>query len=110
VALGPAHVDKSALNYIFRAILKRLGIRGLPGEKAPRLHDMRHACAVHRLLRWYREGTDVQSKLPLLSTFLGHIDPKSTQVYLTITAALLQEANTRFYRNFGYLFDQENER
>jgi site-specific recombinase XerD len=68
---------------------------------------MRHAFAVQRLLRWYREGVDVQSKLPLLSTFMGHIDPTSTQVYLTITAALLPEANTRFHRSFGCLFDPE---
>ena len=79
----------------------------MPGQKAPRLHDLRHTFAVHRLLRWYRDGADVQSKLPMLSTFMGHIDPTSTQVYLTITAALLQEANSRFHRNFGYLFDQE---
>jgi integrase len=110
VALGPGHVDQSGLNKTFRAIVDRLGVRGLPGQKAPRPHDMRHAFAVHRLVRWYREGVDVQSKLPLLATFLGHLDPTSTQVYLTITASLLQEANTRFYRSFGYLFDPENDR
>jgi integrase len=110
VALGPSHVDQSGMNNTFRAIVDRLGIQGGPGHKAPRPHDLRHSFAVHRLLRWYREGADVQSKLPLLSTFMGHIDPTSTQVYLTITAALLQEANARFHRNFGYLFDQENDR
>jgi site-specific recombinase XerD len=86
------------------------GIHGGSGHKAPRPHDMRHSFAVHRLLRWYREGADVQSKLLVLSTFMGHIDPTSTQVYLTITAALLHEANGRFHRSFGYLFDQENDR
>lgn len=107
VALGPGHVDQSGLNNTFRAVVDGLGIRGLPGQKAPRPHDLRHTFAVHRLLRWYRDGADVQSKLPALSTFMGHIDPTSTQVYLTITAALLQEANSRFYRSFGHLFDQE---
>ena len=110
VALGPDHVDQSGLNNTFRAVVDGLGIRGLPGQKAPRLHDLRHTFAVHRLLRWYREGADVQSKLPALSTFMGHIDPTSTQVYLTITAALLQEANARFHRSFGHLFDQEKHR
>jgi integrase len=109
VALGPAHVHQRTVDSAFSEIRKRLDIRGLPGQKAPRLHDMRHTFAVNRLLRWYREGADVQSKLPALSTFLGHLDPRSTQVYLTMTAALLQEANTRFYRNFGHLFDQEKE-
>jgi hypothetical protein len=35
-------------------------------------------------------------RLPLLSTYLGHICLVSTQVYLDITAALLQEAARRF--------------
>jgi integrase len=109
VALGPGHVDQSGMNNTFRAVVDGLGIRGLPGQKAPRPHDLRHTFAVHRLLRWYREGADVQSKLPALSTFMGHIDPTSTQVYLTITAALLQEANSRFYQSFGHLFDQEKQ-
>lgn len=107
VALGPDHVNQSGLNNTFRAVVDGLDIRGLPGQKAPRPHDLRHTFAVHRLLRWYRDGADVQSKLPALSTFMGHIDPTSTQVYLTITAALLQEANTRFHRSFGHLFDRE---
>jgi len=110
VALGPGHVDQSGMNNIFRAIVDRLGIQGGAGYKPPRPHDMRHSFAVQRLLRWYREGADVQAKLPMLSTFMGHIDPTSTQVYLTITAALLHEANGRFHRSFGHLFDQENDR
>ena len=110
IARGPSHVEQSGLNNTFRALVDRLGIGGVPGQKAPRPHDLRHTFAVHRLLRWYRDGADVQSKLPVLSTFMGHIDPTSTQVYLTMTAALLQEANARFHRNFGYLFDQEKPR
>ena len=63
-----------------------------------------------RLLRWYRQGVDVQSRLPLLSVFLGHINPMSTEVYLTITTELLQEANVRFHRHFGCCFDDEEVR
>lgn len=61
VALGPAHVHQSVLNYTFRGILRGLGIRGTDGQKAHRLHDIRHSFAVNRLLRWYRDGADVQS-------------------------------------------------
>ena len=85
------------------------GIHGGPGYKRPRPHDMRHSFAVHRLLRWYQDGEDVPSKLPLLSTFLGHLDPTSTQVYLTISAPLLREANATFYQRFGCLFDTESD-
>ena len=95
------------LMVFFRNILSTLGIAGIPGQNPPRLHDLRHTFAVHRLLRWYREGVDVQSRLPLLATFLGHVEPQSTEVYLTITAELLQEANNRFYQHFGQQFDEE---
>jgi hypothetical protein len=53
------------------------------------------------LLRWYREGVDPNRRLLHLATFLGHVDPTSTAVYLTITAELLDEASTRF-RNFAH--------
>ena len=64
----------------------------------PRLHDLRHAFAVHRLTAWYREGADVQRLLPLLSTYLGHVSVAATQVYLSMTPELLEEAALRFER------------
>jgi integrase len=66
------------------------------GVSPPVLHCLRHSIAVGRLLRWYREGIDPQSRLYRLSTFMGHVDPVSTAVYLTITPQLLAEANKRF--------------
>jgi integrase len=80
----------------FLEIARRVGIRAAPGRRGPRLHDLRHTFAVQRLLAWYRDGGDVQARLPLLSTYLGHICLVSTQVYLDITAELLQEAARRF--------------
>jgi integrase len=80
----------------FRAISCEAGLRRAPSERGPRLHDLRHTFAVHRLLAWYREGGDVQARLPLLTTYLGHATLASTQVYLNITAELLHEAARRF--------------
>ena len=57
---------------------------------------LRHSFAVGCLLRWYREGSTRRQRLFRLSTFMGHVDPTSTAVYLTITPALLEEANRRF--------------
>jgi integrase len=68
------------------------------GVASPRLHDLRHSFAVGTLLRWYRTGVDPQARLLHLSTFLGHVDPASTAVYLTITPALLAAASERFAR------------
>lgn len=64
----------------------------------PRLHDLRHTFAVHRLLAWYREGADVTHLLPRLSTYLGHVSLRSTTYYLTMTPELLHEAGLRFER------------
>ncbi|SIT51369.1 Integrase/recombinase [Paraburkholderia piptadeniae] len=62
----------------------------------PRLHDLRHSGAVHRLIAWYRCGADLQLLLPQLATYLGHIDLAGTQRYLTLTPELLNAASTRF--------------
>lgn len=83
-------------------------LRGLAGirrsdssSRQPRLHDLRHTFAVHRLTEWYKGGADVQTLLPALSTYLGHVDLRSTQWYLTMTPELLDEANRRFH-NYVY--------
>ena len=68
------------------------------GVRPPTLHSLRHSFAVGCLLHWYREGLDPAARLHRLSTFMGHVDPSSTAVYLTITPALLEEANRRFER------------
>lgn len=64
--------------------------------KRPRIHDLRHTFAVHRLTAGYRRGEDVQALLPQLATYLGHSSLSSTQVYLTMTPELLSLANGRF--------------
>jgi integrase len=70
------------------------------------VHDLRHSFAVGTLLRWYRTGVDPAQRLIHLSTFLGHVNPESTAVYLTITTDLLQEANQRFERFTGPLLKE----
>ncbi len=67
----------------------------------PRVHDIRHTFAVHRLLAWYRQGADVQKLLPTLAVYMGHKQLVSTQVYLTAIPELLQEASRRFERYAG---------
>jgi integrase/recombinase XerD len=65
------------------------------GRCRPRLHDFRHRFAVETLLSWYRSGEDVAARLPLLSTFLGHVKPASTYWYLSATPELLALAAER---------------
>ena len=92
----------SALSYdrvrrIFPRLKKQAGIYRLDDATfAPRIHDIRHTFAVHRLEHWYQEGVDVQRMLPKLATYLGHEDISQTKCYLTMTPKLLHEACKRF--------------
>jgi len=83
----------------FRRVRKAANIsRESSARYQPRIHDIRHTAAVHRIIAWYRAGADVQRLLPQLATYLGHVDIGSTQQYLSITAELLREASLRFER------------
>jgi len=89
-------VHECTISLTFHSLLPQLELDVPAGVCAPRLHDLRHAFAVGTLLRWYRSGVDPNTRLIHLATFLGHADPASTAVYLTITEELLREADRRF--------------
>ena len=81
----------------FQHVRRAAGINCPIGEpRPPRLHDLRHTAAVHRVIAWYRTGQDVQRLLPQLATYLGHVDIQSTQRYIQMTPELLQAASQRF--------------
>jgi len=90
-------VNRSTIEPAFQRIREKAGIYRTGGSRnQPRLHDLRHTFAVHRLTEWYRQGADVQKWLPVLSVYLGHHKLAATSVYLTMTPALLHQANLRF--------------
>lgn len=89
-------IHPCTVSQVFHGLVPRLGLQIPPGCSPPRLHDLRHSFAVGTLLRWYRDGVDPGAGLLKLATFLGHVDVTSTATYLTITEALLREANRRF--------------
>lgn len=92
--------DNSTISKLFRQTLWNLGLKSRPGYNGPRIHDLRHTFATRRLEKWYQQGIDVQSRLGLLSTYLGHTGIKGTQRYLTMTTELLQQASKRFNQYF----------
>lgn len=85
----------NTLDYTFAHLVRYAGIRTTPGVRAPRLVDFRHTFAVSTLLEWYRAGVDVQSRLAVLSTWLGHANPASTYWYLQASPELLALAAGR---------------
>jgi integrase/recombinase XerD len=86
---------------LFRKLLLQCGIPHAGRGTGPRIHDLRHTFAVHTLLRWYRDGEDLDAKLPLLATYLGHQHLSGTQRYLHLTAELFPEITARVEAVFG---------
>jgi integrase/recombinase XerD len=73
----------------FRRLTRTAGLLPRSEKCRPRIHDLRHTFAVNTLLGWYRDGVDVQARLPLLSAYLGHVHPGNTYWYLTATPELM---------------------
>jgi len=102
-------VSGSALVASFREVVGQAGIAQAGGVNRPRLHDLRGTFAVHRLLLWYERNADLMAKLPLLSTYLGHVGLGSSQHYLQLTKDMVGEITRRHQACFGYLIQEWNE-
>lgn len=81
-------------------VIRRAGLKPARGQRGPRVHDLRHSFVAHRMMQWYRDGVDPQTRLPHLATYLGHKDIGCTLAYLNIRVELLQQASER-YRQRG---------
>lgn len=90
---SPVHY--SELERAFLRASKEIGLRGVNMKRGPRLHDLRHTFAVRSILDWYKRGVQVESRLPVLSAFLGHVKPSDTYWYLTGVPELLALAASR---------------
>ena len=88
-------LDGHNIPHAFARLVAAAGIQAPPGQRAPRPHDLRHTFTVATMLDFYRDGQSVQARLPLLSTWLGHVDPKSTYWYLQAVPELLALAAGR---------------
>lgn len=92
-----------AINNIFHQILEHVGIYYGGRGNGPRIHDFRHTFAVHRLKKWTMDGVDLAVMLPLLSTYLGHVDMDGTQHYLRLTADLYPHITALTQQRFGHV-------
>jgi integrase len=87
----------------FAHLRDQTGLGTTHRSRPPRLHDLRHTFVLRTLLNWYQAGIDVQAQLPLLSTYLGHVDPKSTYWYFQAAPELLALAAERLEDAWGSL-------
>ena len=79
-------------------------------RKGPRLHDLRHTFAVHRMTMWYEGGIDLGAMLPILATYMGHQSLLSTQKYLHLTIQLIADMADRLDGRFGDVIPGRNDR
>lgn len=91
-------LNHTVVERIFRILCENTGI-GVGARRSPRLHDLRHTFAVATLVHWYRTGQDATARMPMLSTYLGHHDPRSTYWYLSAAPELLALAADRLEPN-----------
>jgi len=90
------------LRCCFRSLLQQCSIFTAKG-RLPRIHDARHSYAVNALLRWYREGAEIEAKLPLLATYMGHASVAATHYYLHWIEPLRTAASEKFAGHYGKL-------
>lgn len=91
----------------FRKILITAGLPARVHRVGPRVHDLRHTFAVHRLENWYLAGEDITSKLPILSVYLGHRELRDTYYYLRITTSFFPEITRRIEAYAGDVIPKE---
>jgi integrase len=92
-------LDVRVVHETFDRLARQIGLR--PSDsRNPRLHDLRHRFALLTLLNWYRKGEDAERLLPILSTYLGHVDVKDTYWYLQSWPELMREAMARLGRRW----------
>lgn len=89
-------INHSAISLVFGTVCRQIGLHH-PGDayRRPRIHDLRHSYAVATLLRWYRVGEDIDHRLPVLSTYLGHSHTGCTYWYLSACPELMERAAHR---------------
>jgi len=92
-----------AVRYVFIRLSHQIGLRKTTDSHGPRIHDFRHRFAVKTIIKWYREGVNVENLIPLLSTYLGHTKPSDTYWYLSSIPELIGLAAARLEKHLGEL-------
>lgn len=98
---GGTRLNHTNASTTFAGLLADVGITAAPGRPRPRLYDLRHSFAVATLIAWHVEGADVQARLPVLSTWMGHVKPSTTYWYLQAAPELLAVTTLRLERHLG---------
>lgn len=101
---------RQGVYHAFRALLKRSGIAHRGVGSGPRVHDLRHTFAVHRMQAWYHEGADLTNRLPVLAAYMGHRNFGCTQRYMHLTLELNAAVSSRIEERYGSIIPRRKDR
>jgi integrase/recombinase XerD len=89
----------ASVRHAFIEVTTAIGLR--TATLKPRVHDLRHSFAVRTLINWHRSGVDIESRIAILSNYLGHVNPSGTYWYLSTSPELMELAADRLESRFG---------
>ncbi len=92
-------LDRSAVAKTLRTLTTTLGLR--TDTVHPTAHQLRHSFAVSTLIDWQRRGVQIDERIAVLSTYLGHVSPAESYWYLTATPELMGSAAQRLEQHLG---------
>jgi len=95
ISASGRRMSRGELNQTFTKLIRTVGLEGRGARARPRPHDLRHSLAVRTLLDWHTAGENVDRRMPLLSAFLGHVDPANSYWYLEAVPELLELISRR---------------
>jgi integrase len=95
VSLAGTRLRYCNVHHAFHQLVHTAGMTPRSASCRPRIHDLRHTFAVRSMLDAYAAGQDGQTRLTLLSTWLGHVHPASTYWYLSASPELMALAGQR---------------
>jgi integrase/recombinase XerD len=101
VGTSGGRLAQSSAHAAFATLRRLNGLDRQHHGRSPRFHDLRHTFVVRTMMTWYHDGVDVQARLPTLSTYLGHVDPKSTYWYQQAVPELMSLVVRRLEREPG---------
>lgn len=89
-------ISYNAAHHTFALLRRQLGWTATGRTRAPRIHDLRHRMAVRRIQTWHAQNVDVDANIPVLATYLGHVDVRDLYWYLSAVPELMGIVADRF--------------
>jgi integrase/recombinase XerD len=103
VSIRGTRMNRNSMHATFPGLIDRAGLTGRGQRVRPRIHDLRHSFAVRQILDWHHRHVDIDARIPLLSSVLGHSDPVSTYWYLEASPELFAIVGQRLDTVLGDL-------